>query len=178
MSTLTQLSGWASGIIDGIGDTGIGVSRTVTWLKSNLGRLNLTIGSNFYYDATLEETLPDDMTVIQSGIYEEMFYCNYLDKKINENLGAGAYDWIEIQGEDQGTIRKASRTEVGKGYAALSKDCKERLATFVSWYFDSTNPMTPYQVLYNERYSNNEAGLLYPPTELIRNSNSVFSNLY
>jgi len=175
MSTLSQLSGWASGIIDGIGDTGIGVARTVTWLKTNLNRLNLTIGSNFYYDEATSYVLPDDMTMIQSGLYEEMFYCNYIDKKINENLGAAAYDWVEIQGEDQGTIRKASRTEVAKTFQVQGKRCKENINELVSWYFNSINPMTPYQVLYNARFSNNEEGLLYPPTEFIRSSNSIFS---
>lgn len=174
MSTLTQLSGWASGIIDGIGDTGIGVSRTVSWLKGNLSKLNLSISTSYYYDESVQEILPDEMTLIQSGIYEEMFYCDYLNKKVNENLGAAAYEWVEIQGEDQGTIRRASRTESSKVYLAMSKDCKAGLNELITWYFDSTNPMTPYQVLYNERYSNNEEGLLYPPEQIVRSSNSIW----
>lgn len=177
MATLSQLSGWASGIIDGIGDTGIGVARTVSWLKTNLNRLNLTIGSNYYFDDTESKILPDEMTFVQSGLYEEMFYCNYLDKKVNENLGAAAYDWVEIQGEDQGTIRKASRTESSKVYLSLSKECKSRINELILWYFNNTNPMTPYQVLLNERYSNNELALLYPPTELMRASNSIFTSV-
>jgi hypothetical protein len=175
MSTRSQLSGWASGINDGIGDTGLGVARTTTWLTNNVSKLNLTLGTSYYYDNSLNELLPDTMTLVQSGIYEEMFYCDYLNKKVNENLGAAAYEWVEIQGEDQGTIRRASRTESSKVYLAMSKDCKMGLNELISWYFDATNPMTPYQVLYNERYSNNEQGLLYPPAEITRNSNSIFS---
>lgn len=170
-----QISGWASEIRDNVGDTGISVAQVSTWLKTNLRKLNLTINSEFYFDTGVQMILPD-MEMNQSGIYEEMYYCNYLDRKVNENLGAASYEWIEIQGEDQGKIRRASRTDSSKIYASQAKECQARMEKLITWYFNISNPMTPLQVLYNERLSNNEYGLLYPPEEFeVRSSNSVWS---
>lgn len=172
-TSLAQISGWASEIVENLDDTGVSVSKVSTWLKTNLRKLNLTISSEFYFDSTEQAILPD-MSMNQSGVYEEMYYCHYLDRKVNENLGAAAYEWVEIQGEDQGKIRRASRTESSKIYASQAKACQERMGNLITWYFNITNPMNPLQVLYNERLSNNEDGLLYPPEGELWGSNTIW----
>lgn len=175
-TSLAQISGWALEIIENVGDTGVSVSKVSTWLKTNLRKLNLSINSEFYFDTDTQSILPD-MDMNQSGIYEEMYYCHYLDRKVNENLGAASYEWIEMQGEDQGKIRRASRTESSKIYASQAKLCNERIKGLITWYYNITSPISPLQVIYNERLSNNEQGLLYPPEELMRASNTVWKAL-
>lgn len=102
------------------------------------------------------------MTQQTSGIYTEMYYCHYYGRKVSENLGAAGYDWTEIRGEDQGSIRKVSKNEVSKVYRGMQNDCHTRLDKLTSWYHSACNPNLPLQVLYNARSGSADSGLRCP----------------
>lgn len=175
MTTPAQLYDWAERILDGLDETGIPASRTVTWFQNNLHKLNLTLASGFY---TESGSIYPDMSLNISGIYEEMYYCDYYNKKANANLGANAYDWTEMRGEDQGTIRRVSKNEVAKTYRTMSKDCQERLAELVKWYnLQDTSISYANQILYNDRGTVADFGLIdfhAPPTHYYSNNNSIW----
>ena len=175
MITPSDLSGWVQRIHESWGQTGIATSRGVSWMQMNLPKLNILLSTGFYISG--EDIVPD-MPFEVSGIYEEMYYCDYLNKKASENLGAAAYDWTEISGEDQGTVRRVSKNEVAKTLNLMSKDCKERLDKLVDWYM-SQNTDFPgvYQILYNDRGTVADFGLINynsPPTAYYSQNNTIF----
>ena len=170
MTSLSDLSGWAGRIIENMPSGATTVGRIASWLQNNIYRVNTTLvqfpEDSFYWSG---DYLVPDMNMNISGIYEEMYYCDYMRKQAMNLVGAAAYDWSEIQGEDQGTIRRVSKNEQAKTYRTLCKDCEENIASLINWYNTtySTGELA-CQVLYSERLSGSNTGLLplLPPSYL------------
>jgi hypothetical protein len=173
MTCEPELSGWASGILDGLGETGYSVGSVVTWLETHLGSLNLALRTSFVIDSS--GCISGDMDQAHSGIYTEMYLCDYYRKKANENLGASAYDWTFIEGEDQGTIRRVSKNEVAKTYMQLRKDCKDQVDHLIQWYHSEYLPNTACQVLYNQRVAVTATALTCPPTSYYAPTNYIWA---
>lgn len=152
---------WAGLILESLGDEITPTGSVATWLKSNLGILNLRLEEAFYLSG---DCILPEMNQNISGIYTEMYYCFYYNKLANKNLGAAAYDWTEIAGDEQGTIRKVSKNEVAKTYRLLSKDCREGLDTLTNWFKGTKEAGLPTQVLYGDRFGGSNFGLLPPPS--------------
>jgi len=152
---------WAGLILDSLGDTTTPTGSVSTWLKTNLGQLNLRLGEGFSLSG---DCIIPDMSQNVSGIYTEMYYCYYYNKQAGKNLGAAGYDWTEINGDEQGTIRRVSKNEIAKTFRTLSKDCRENLDKLTEWYNNSksTNIFSS-QVLYGERFGGANYDLLPPP---------------
>ena len=169
MASPSQLSGWAGRILESLDETGISTGRVVTWLQNNLYRVNNALSTGFYTEGGY--ILPD-MTMNESGIYEQMYVCDYYSKKANLALGAFAYDWTEIRGEDQGSIRRVSKNEVAKSYQAQAKECKVDLKELINWYQEQDQTLVA-QLLYSDRGQFADGGLMdycQPPTHLYNNS--------
>ena len=154
---------WAGLILESLDDTVTPTGSVSTWLKSNLGYLNLRLSEQFTISG---DCVVPEMSQNVSGIYTEMFYCYYYNKQANKNLGASAYDWTEIVGEDQGAIRKVSKNEVAKTYRSLSNDCKVRLDQLTKWYNEAKDPIIPTQILYGDRFGGANFDLLPPPASI------------
>jgi hypothetical protein len=153
---------WAGLILESLDDVVTPTGSVVTWLRSNLGALNLRLQTEFAISGSGYCIVPEmDQNV--SGIYTEMYYCAYYNKMANKNLGASGYDWTEIQGDEQGTIRKVSKNEIAKSFRALAKDCRENLDKLTQWYGENTSPIVPTQILYGERFGGASFDLLPPP---------------
>lgn len=153
---------WAGLILESLDDTTTSTGSVVTWLRNNLGALNLRLQTEFVISGS-GYCIEPEMSQIVSGIYVEAYYCYYYNKMANKNLGAAAYDWTEIAGEEQGTIRRVSKNEVSKTYRLLAKDCRERLDELTKWYGENISPITPSQVLYGSRAGGSNFDLLPPP---------------
>lgn len=166
MPSPSELSGWAGRILDSLDETTVTTGRVVTWLQNNLYQLNLAIETEFYVE---DGYILPDMIATESGIYEQMYICDYFSKKANANLGANAYDWTEIDGDKQGKIRRVSKNEVAKTYRALGTDCKEQLKKLIDWAQEQDLVLAG-QILYNDRGEIAQGGLICecsPPTDLV-----------
>lgn len=174
----SELSGWAGQILDGIGETGVTTGRVVSWLQNNLYKLNISLGTGFYLDGS--GCVQPDMNSFESGLYSEMYYCDYLNKKANEFLGAMAYNQIiEFEGQDQGKIKRVSKNEIAKTYKSMSSECQLRLRELIDWYKDDNNPYSPaYSINYSDRGSVTDWGLMSycaPPTHMYSENNCIFN---
>lgn len=162
---------WATKILESLDDTTTPTGSVVTWLRSNLGQLNLRISSGFYLSG---DCIEPEMTTNVSGLYSEMYLCYYFQKMANKNLGASAYDWVQIIGEEQGSIRKTAKNEIAKSYRLLAKDCKENLDQLTEW-FNGQNATMAYQITYGERFGGSNFDLIPPPTYYSQ-YNCIWSN--
>ncbi len=175
MTSPADLTGWVTRIYDQWGETGASVARGVSWFQNSLFKLNIALNTAYYMSG---DYIVPDMTQMVSGIYEEMYYCYYRDKQVGTSLGAASWAWTEVSGEEQGTIRRASRTEVAKNYAAMTKACQDRLDELIEWYLRITSegPIAA-QVLYNDRGSVPDFGLMCydaPPNRYYSYNNTVW----
>lgn len=174
--TSPQISGWAYRIHGNLEDSTVSVGMIVSWLENNLYRINIGLPVTTEYTMSGDNIVPD-MTQAISGIYEEMYYCEYMKRKARLFLGASAYDWVEMEGNEQGRIRKVSRNDQAKTWRTLSQDCEKRVQELIAWYEDTYSQYAMAdQVLYNDRYSVSECGLqrFVPPDELITPYNSIW----
>lgn len=170
MTSPAQLSGWADRMLDSLGETGVTTTSVVVWLQNNLFRLNLALETGFITNSS--GYIDPDMTQNESGIYEQMYYCSYYNKQANMMLGANGYDWTEIRGEDQGSIRRVSKNEIAKVYRAQTADCKIQLSELIDWY-TSQDLMLAGQILLGDRGDIASGDLLdycQPPTEYTTHS--------
>jgi len=133
MPNSSDLSGWAEEIIDCGGYSGTSVDSVVCWLESNLGFLNLAIEESF---SLVSGTISPEMSLNAMAVYTQMYECYMLNKYARRStiLGTEESGWIEIRGEEQGTIKRPSPVEAAKVYRTLAKDCKECLEDLISWY--------------------------------------------
>jgi len=150
---------WATRILESLDDTTTPTGSVVTWLKSNLGNLNLRINGEFYLSG---DCIEPEMSANVSGLYSEMYVCNWLNKQASKHLGAAAYSFVEIVGEEQGAIKKHNKTEISKTFRLLAKDCKENLDQLTEW-FNGQNAIHSYQITFSERFGGSNFDLLPPP---------------
>lgn len=170
MTSPAQLSVWADRMLESLDETGVTNTSVVTWLQTNLFRLNLALETGFITNSS--GYIDPDMVPNESGIYEQMYYCYYYGKKANQMLGANAYDWTEIRGEDQGSIRKVSKNEIAKTYRAQAAECKIQLKELIDWY-SQQDMMLVGQILLGDRGNIADGDLMdycQPPTEYTSHS--------
>lgn len=160
---------WATQILESLDDTTTPTGSVTSWLRTNLGSLNLRLNSGFYLSGTCIEP---DMSTNVSGIYTEMYYCYYFNKQANKNLGAAQYDWTEIVGDEQGSIRRVSKVETSKTYRLLAKDCQENLQKLTEWY-NGQQAVLAGQVLYGDRFGGSSYDLL-PPRDFCSDCNFIW----
>jgi len=163
-----NLSEWAESLIDCIGDETLAVCHVVSWLEGNLGKLNLLTESCYSLDD--EGVITPEMNSAICGVYSEMFICWYLNKQAIKTLGASGCDWVVMEGEDQGMIRRVSKTDQSKTYKSFAKDCEGRLEQLLRWY----KVTIPQQVLYNDRDPSSASALQCPPCEYYSEYNPVW----
>lgn len=145
MSSSLNLSGWAGDIIESLDLSGITTGSVASWLRTNVGSLNLVARSE--YETSGDNAIIPEMSGNVIYLYSKMYECNYLSQESRRASLLGYNDWIEIQGEDQGSIRKVSKSEISKNLLALSKLCKEELAVIIKEYNNSNGGNLPYQIL-------------------------------
>lgn len=176
-TSLTDISEWVERIHENWGETGRCISRGVSWIQNNLYRINGAL--NLSLELTASGSIEPTLSPAQSGVYEEMYYCDYLAKKASSVLGAFNYDVVEFDGADQGRVRYVSKNEVSKQISALSKECQVRLKELVTWVQDNdTTYSAAYQVLLGDRGSVPDWGLMRfdgIPTHLYSENNTIFS---
>lgn len=172
MTCAEDFSGWASGILDNLDESGIAVGSVALWLQSNLGILNIALRTD--YELNESGCVTGEMNSAESGIYTEMYYCHYYRRKANAALGAASYDWTEIVGEDQGSVKKVSKNEVAKTYRLLASEACGNVTKLTKWYHDVYNPNTPLQILCNSRMDVTRTALRCPPNSFYSVNNYVW----
>lgn len=175
MTSPAALSDWAVRILDNLDETGIAVPFVVTWLQNNLYRLNFALGTGFVCDSS--GYISPDMNQYESGVYENQYFCYYYQKKMNQLLGAAGYDWTEIRGEDDGSIRKVSRNEAAKTYRTMYQDCQTSLKELIQWYQEQ-DIMLVGQILLGDR-GDLAAGdtMMYkqPPNQYVSSASTIWT---
>lgn len=175
-----ELSGWAGRILESLPETGYTTTgNIVSFLQYNLYRINAVIETDFSLSG---ECIVPDMTLMQSGIYEQIYYCSYLQKRAASNLGTAAYQVIEAEGHDQGRVRFASKTTIAQGYRLEANACNEALQVLIDSYNRGQFGNTIGMVLYNERGPNSyplpDFGECAPYWDYLSCHNTVFGQYY
>ncbi len=154
MPSSTDLSGWAGDIIESMELSGVLTGSVVSWLENNIGSLNLALREE--YGLISGQILPE-MSVNAMAIYTQMYECYYLAKEGRRSAQLGFDDWVEIDGEEQGRIRKVSKSELSKNFISMAKECQENLKNLTKWYVheggNGENPSRlPLQVIGDQAF--------------------------
>lgn len=147
-----DLSGWAGEIIEEMGISGTTTTGSVVaWLENNVGSLNLVLHEDFLLSGDKIYDPPDmiEMNQMAASIYTQMYECFYLGRAARQAAVLGVTDWIEIEGADQGKIRKVSKTEAAKELRGSANDCNSFLKDLI------------------KNYNNQVAGGFFEPSQII-----------
>ena len=145
-----QQADWATDLLDSVGDIVTSQSSVINWLRSNLGELNSRLSTQFIISGS--GNISPELNDIQSGIYNELYICYWLRKKARTTLGSMDFDWVEMQGESQGSVKKVSATQKAAAYQSMAKDCDEHMKDLIRTYRGG-NFARPRQITFNNRHS-------------------------
>ena len=163
--TSSDLSTWASGMIDCGGYSGISISSVKCWLENNLGLLNVKLDTDY---SLVSGVVTPEMNIADMAIYTQMYDCFFL-KRASRQTSAYALSesaWSRIQGDEQGFISRSTPSEIAKVFRGLATDCEGCLDDLLHEY--NRSKCLPRQVLTYPTYWNGLEGFL-PPTFLSRN---------
>lgn len=175
-----EISGWAGRILDSLPETGnASVGSIATYLQYNLYQLNYRTNSDF---ALSGECVYPDMTPMLSGIYESIYRCEYYAKAAARNLGVAGYEFVEIEGHDQGRFRTVAKTTIAQGYQAQYKECKLSLAELIEWYNSQGAGLPSLGMVINAERGPNFATLpdfsCIPRYDYFHDCNTVFGSYF
>ena len=161
----SDLSGWASGMIDCGGYSGISISSVNCWLENNLGLLNVKLGTEYSLESGV---VTPEMGSTDMAVYTQMYDCFFLKRASRQTstYALSELAWSRIEGDEQGFISRSTPSEVAKVFRGLATDCEACLGDLVYEY--NRAGCLPRQVLTYPTYWDGLVGYL-PPTFLTRN---------
>jgi hypothetical protein len=122
----------ATDIYDELGETGLSIPFISSWLRNNIGKLNLELDLNIVPSGQFLELEPE-LETDQAGIYKLLFLEHYYGRQARANLGANGYQIIRAT-EGDSTIQFAEKKDVEKSYIALQKDTRSAINDAVKMY--------------------------------------------
>lgn len=117
----------------------VSIPSIAFWLQTNIGKLNTRINRKFQLSPALEivEIIDDISYLIDEdavSIYKKMYSLHYYDLEIRRNIGAaGAEPIVEIVNDGK-SVRKVSKTEIGKNLYNIRKLESEELEKMITGY--------------------------------------------
>jgi len=151
--TFLQQQDWAGKILSSLDDTTTSNGSVVGWLQANLGLLNAYLHTEFVVNG--DEEIESQMLPVQSGVYNEMYYCYWLKRKSRSLLNNADYDWVEMRGEKQGSVKIVSKNERAKTIHGMGQDCDINLKAIIK-DLRGGGFLTPRSISFNERFSTPE----------------------
>ena len=145
--SLAEQQAWADQLLESLEDTSTSNGTTVAWLQANLGQLNTVLKTSYTMSG---DSIVPGMLAVESGIYNEFFYCWWLKKKARTMVGSMEIDWTEMRGDDQGSVKRVSNTAKSQTYRELAKDCDESIKELIKDYKGGVFA-TPRQITFNCR---------------------------
>jgi hypothetical protein len=145
MISSLDLSGWAGEIIYIFDLSGTTTGSVTSWMRTNVGNLSLVIRKEF--EVSGENAIIPEMENSELGIYTKMYECYRLTQEAKNAALLGYTDWVEVKGDDQGSVRRVSKSELSKNLISLSRICKDELNTLINEYLVSDGSRDPYQIL-------------------------------
>lgn len=121
------------------------------WLRSNVGKLNNSIGASYSIDETTLEVEDEDgeeLGINESSILKKMFLVYYYGRKANEVLASSSTDGSLEVTSDGVTVRRVNKNEVSKTYLTLKNGEQSDLNALVQEY--KQNKVEPLQVTGND----------------------------
>jgi hypothetical protein len=132
--------------LDGTSDTSIAV--IAFWLRSNVGKLNETLGVDYHVDETSLEIVDDsgaEIGISEVAIFKMLYLVYWYGRQARNFLGASSASTLLEVSSDGATVRTVNRNDIAKSYLVLLKEAKEELKGLVNGYVFSTS--TPLQVV-------------------------------
>ncbi len=103
------------------------------WVRTNIGALNNAINTSYSINSVsfeIEQTVCDVVTAIgidESSILKKMYMVHFYNQKIRTNITAVETDTVLEVTSDGMSVRKQSKSEIGKHLSNVRKQESEEL---------------------------------------------------
>lgn len=149
-----------SELYDELADASLSVSGISYWIRTNVGKLNNLIYTNFNTPASgageFYHTINSDVVSMQDkekDIFKLLYEIYYYGRQIRNTMGAASVDSIIEISSDGATVRKINKNEMSKTWLAYRNNSYEALKNSIYAY--TYGQSTPQQVFGDDIYSPN-----------------------
>lgn len=128
--------------------TDTSIAAIAFWIRSNVGKLNQTIGTDYIVnDISLEIVDKNGMEIGSSevAILKTLYLIYWYNRQAKNFLGVSSANLLLEVTSDGATVRTINKNEIAKSYIALVKEAKDDLRGLVNNYVLSLS--TPLQVV-------------------------------
>lgn len=126
----------------------ISIPAIAFYFKTNIGRLNLAIYSNY---SIINNDFSPQLLSSESVIFKSLFMIHFYDMQINANLGAAGISTTLSVDSDGSEVKLINRNDLAKTYLAAKKDFTQLHKEMVSNYI--SNLIGPIDVHGNDNIS-------------------------
>ncbi len=121
------------------------IAAIAFWLRSNIGKLNEMIRTDYVIDETTLEIVDDsngeEIGTSEAAIYKQMYLIYWYNRQANNFLGASSASVLLEVTSDGATVRTVNRNEIAKSYLVLLKESKGEFKTLINNYtFKKSTP--------------------------------------
>jgi hypothetical protein len=115
-TTVTQI---AQEIIDELEDPSLILPNVVSWLRANIGILNMKIDESYTINSTTLEFDPE-ISIDAKSIFKQIYYCRYYKTKATSVLNnIGSSEILSLK-DDSSSVSFVNRNEVSKNWKTMS----------------------------------------------------------
>lgn len=134
--SLTQI---AQEIKDELEDSEILIPNVVSWLRANIGSINILLAENFEIDPKTLELCPA-INIDAKNIFKKYYYANkYYKNKSTSVLNNISGGEISSMRDDVSSITFLNKNETAKVYKSLLEDSRVELNKLVDLYKRNRN---------------------------------------
>lgn len=113
------------------------------WLRNNIGKLNILIGSCYDIDSTTFEFTPD-ISLADKSVFKKIYELKWVNSKILSTLGAAGTSSVLEVTSDGASVKRINTNEIAKSWIQLRKEITQELKDLLKEYKISS--YTPLQV--------------------------------
>jgi hypothetical protein len=132
--------------LDETSDTSI--AAIAFWLRSNVGKLNESIGTDYSVHETTLEIVDEDGVEIglsETAILKEMYLIYWYGRQAKNFLGVSSANILLEVSSDGATVKTVNRNEIAKSYLILLKEARVELQSLINGYvFGKSTPRHVY----------------------------------
>ncbi len=101
------------------------IAAIAFWLRSNIGKLNESIGTDYFVNETSLEIVDNagnEIGLSETAILKQLYLIYWYGRQARNFLGAASASTLLEVSSDGATVRTVNRNEIAKSYLILLKE--------------------------------------------------------
>lgn len=128
--TIVQI---AQEIYDDLEDENLSIPSISTWLRANVGNLNVNIATSFSINEN-DLSISPEISIDAKAIFKQMYFCRYYKRRADSVLNNALTNNILSLKDDVSSVNFVNKSELSKTYKSIADSECQKLATMTDLY--------------------------------------------